>query len=56
MSKGAESEGSRGIKGTGIKYGYKGKGVGGVVELRMQGVGSFARLKDRGGVLQWLRV
>lgn len=43
------------IKGAGVEYGYQGKGVGGVVELRMQGVGSFARVKGGGGVLRWLR-
>ena len=42
------------IKGTGIRCGYQGKGVGGVVELRMQGAGSFVRVKGREGVLQWL--
>ena len=42
------------IKGVGVEYGYQGKGVGGVVELRMQGAGSFVRVKGREGVLQWL--
>lgn len=43
------------IKGVGVEYGYQGKGVGGVVELRMQGAGSFVRVKGREGMLQWLR-
>lgn len=33
------------IKGTGIRCGYQGKGVGGVVELRMQEAGSFVRTR-----------
>lgn len=40
------------IKGVRNDYGYKGKGVRGVLELRMQGVESFARVKGRGGVLR----
>ena len=33
------------IKGVRNEYGYKGKGVGGVLELRIQGAGSFVRTR-----------